>query len=106
MRTGDCKRGGKHVCAPLSHKHDLRRRRAFVPAARWFGRHGADVLDRKLTATRLRAFHLDLVRVAGLLVDLLVRRELVADVENLRRLRCQAAPPAVVSLVLQSLSCS
>jgi hypothetical protein len=60
---------------------------ALVPAARRLGGDGRDVLDGNLPAARLRAFHFDLRRVAGLLVDLLVRRGLVADVKRRRRVR-------------------
>src|SRR5450759_4638374 len=77
------------LCSGRSSKHNRRRSRLLIPAARWLGGDGRNVFDGDLTAARLRAFDFDLVRVARLLADLLMRRGLVADVENFRRFGCE-----------------
>jgi len=68
-------------------KNNFRRGFLLVPAAGWFGGDGRDVFDRELTTERFRRLHLDLLRVARLLRDFLVRRGFVADVKGFRRIR-------------------
>src|ERR1017187_919725 len=77
------------LCAGPSSKHNRRRGRLLVPATRRFGGDGRNVFDRNLSPARLRAFDFDLVRIAGLLAYLLMRRGLVADVEDFRRFGCE-----------------
>src|SRR5262245_44563649 len=68
-----------------SRKLQLGCRSLRVPPARRFAVDAGNVLVRNLAAARLRSFHLHLRRLAGLLMNFLVRRRLVFDEQFGRR---------------------
>src|SRR6266536_1772116 len=64
-----------------------------IPAARGRAGDGSDVLEGNLPAARLGAFDFDFGRVAGLLIDFLIGRGFVADIEFLGRVRLEEQDP-------------